>query len=652
MGSGGALIGFVAGSLVILLAAPASLRRDLAWRPSVLRERARWVETGDIALAQLIVYTLIGADVVLVALLAAHDAESAGYQALSTLAKAPIYVAAGTVAVAFPLLRSRQADTHSIVTATMRSFTVLSFSAAAVVATAPPELMLLVFPERYADSLTLLPVLAAAGVGYAALTLFSSVLLGLRAYRRCQLGLLTAVVLMPAAWWWAGSWAASPASPSGWRWPRWSPPRRCGPRPPRCCRVPAPHGAARPAGRRRAGRPARARELRSGPVGDHGAGAGRSGAPAAAAPRRRSDEPTGEAMTDPLSAFLHEALAGDRGVLVLSAHLDDAILSCGALLTTLARQAPVTVATVFTEAGPPPHTWAARAFLRQCTIGDAAELYEARRQEDIDVLTGLGVAHVHLGAPDALFRRREVGPAAARVGRAVPEVVHRYPTFRFDIDKGRVARGDRALLDRLDAERRELADRIDAALVLGPVGVGRHVDHLLTRTLAERQPQPTVLYADFPYVLRDAPDAGYLAARRLTPVTWNRDLDAKAVLIKGYHTQVEALFPRPGRSPRCTSPGGWTIPAPTRTRWWPPCWRMHAAARNRRSSSARRTTTCCSSPAGATSSPPTCGSSCPTPTWSRSWSTRRPSRSWRCAPSCRFRTAICWTSPGPSSTTG
>ncbi|MGY1682936.1 lipopolysaccharide biosynthesis protein [Geodermatophilus sp. SYSU D01176] len=197
-GAGGALTGFIAGSAVVLLTAPRTLWRDLAWRPDVLRERARWSETGDIAVTQLIVYALVGADVVLVAVLAAPDAESAGYQALSTLAKAPVYVAAGAVAVAFPLLRSRQARTHHILATTMRSFAVLAFSAAAVVATVPRELMLLVFPERYAGSLTLLPALAAAGVGYAALTMFTSVLLGMRAYRRCQAGLLTAVVVMPA----------------------------------------------------------------------------------------------------------------------------------------------------------------------------------------------------------------------------------------------------------------------------------------------------------------------------------------------------------------------------------------------------------------------------------------------------------------------
>ncbi|MGY1682935.1 PIG-L family deacetylase [Geodermatophilus sp. SYSU D01176] len=248
-------------------------------------------------------------------------------------------------------------------------------------------------------------------------------------------------------------------------------------------------------------------------------------------------------MSDPLSARLEEVVAEGQGILVLSAHLDDAVLSCGALLSTLARRTRVTVATLFTEAAPPPHTRAAGAFLRQCTIGDATELYAARRQEDVDVLAGLGVEHVHLGAPDALFRRREVPPTVTRLGRVIPELVHRYPTFRLDIDKGRVSRGDHTLVDRLDAELRSLADRIDAGLVFGPAGVGRHVDHLLTRSLAERQPRPAVLYSDFPYDQRDSPDAGYLAARGLTPVTWDRDLDTKQILIKGYRSQVEALFP-------------------------------------------------------------------------------------------------------------
>jgi LmbE family N-acetylglucosaminyl deacetylase len=247
-------------------------------------------------------------------------------------------------------------------------------------------------------------------------------------------------------------------------------------------------------------------------------------------------------MSTDLSERVAAAATGGSAVLVLSAHLDDAVLSCGALLSRLAGRTPVTVATLFTEAGLPPHTRAARSFLRQCAATDAAGLFSRRRQEDADVLARLGIEHVHLGLPDALFRRREVGPAVARIGRVLPELAHRYPTYRFDIDKGRLSRGDRALIGRAEAEVRRLTDGIEAALVLGPIGVGRHVDHLIARALTETYRERAVFYSDFPYDLHGSPDADYVAAHRLAAETWDGDLAAKRGLIEGYRTQAGPLF--------------------------------------------------------------------------------------------------------------
>ena len=68
----------------------------------------------------------------------------------------------------------------------------------------PAGLALLVLPARYADSLVLLPWLAAAGTGYAAVTVLTTVLLALRAYRRSQLALLSATLLMAAGF--AAGW--------------------------------------------------------------------------------------------------------------------------------------------------------------------------------------------------------------------------------------------------------------------------------------------------------------------------------------------------------------------------------------------------------------------------------------------------------------
>ena len=63
----------------------------------------------------------------------------------------------------------------------------------------------------------------------------------------------------------------------------------------------------------------------------------------------------------------------DRGgpLVVLSPHLDDAALSCGAMMIHACQTIPVTVATLFTEAGPPPYTLSARRYLHQVGARDA-----------------------------------------------------------------------------------------------------------------------------------------------------------------------------------------------------------------------------------------------------------------------------------------
>ena len=105
-GAAGALGGYVAGAAAVLAVAAAPVLRDLRWRRAVLTQGERWGETGRIALAQVVLSTLVAADVITAAAVPDEAVAVAGYQALSTLAKAPVYVAAGTVLVAFPVLRA------------------------------------------------------------------------------------------------------------------------------------------------------------------------------------------------------------------------------------------------------------------------------------------------------------------------------------------------------------------------------------------------------------------------------------------------------------------------------------------------------------------------------------------------------------------
>src|ERR1039457_3750260 len=74
----------------------------------------------------------------------------------------------------------------------------------------------------------------------------------------------------------------------------------------------------------------------------------------------------------------------EQGVplIVLAPHLDDAALSCGALMLHAARHTSVTVATLFTEADQAPYTLSARRYLRQVGARSAPALYQQRRDED------------------------------------------------------------------------------------------------------------------------------------------------------------------------------------------------------------------------------------------------------------------------------
>jgi hypothetical protein len=121
--------------------------------------------------------------------------------------------------------------------------------------------------------------------------------------------------------------------------------------------------------------------------------------------------------------------------------------------------------------------------------------------------------------------------------------VHRYPTYRFDIAKGRIARGDRSLIAALTGAVAHQVRQTGARVVFCPLGVGQHVDHLVVRALGEQVRECVVYYAEFPYNQHAAPDPEFVRRTRLAPWSWAAGIGAKADLIRGYRTQADAMFP-------------------------------------------------------------------------------------------------------------
>jgi LmbE family N-acetylglucosaminyl deacetylase len=227
-------------------------------------------------------------------------------------------------------------------------------------------------------------------------------------------------------------------------------------------------------------------------------------------------------------------------LVILSPHLDDAALSCGAVMIYAARRTPVTVITLFTEAGQPPHTFSARRYLRQVGAQDAQSLYRQRRAEDRAALERIGVTCVHAGLPEALFRRR---PQRRRApwDRLLPEFAHTYPVYRRHITAGRIASADTGTLREVSGIVARAAGS-GPGVVLAPLAVGAHVDHVLVRTAAEHSGAPVIYYSDFPYNRQHSPDGAFLQRNALVETRWSLLVEEKAGLVRAYESQVRALF--------------------------------------------------------------------------------------------------------------
>ncbi|NTW45465.1 MAG: PIG-L family deacetylase [Candidatus Moranbacteria bacterium] len=220
----------------------------------------------------------------------------------------------------------------------------------------------------------------------------------------------------------------------------------------------------------------------------------------------------------------------------VSPHLDDAALSCGNLMTYLLGKTDMEVWTVFTEASAPPYTLSAKAFLSQCGISDANRLFRVRKDEDKEVLDRLRSGFRHLGHPDALFRRRKVGLFLRTIARLVPEFDHAYPTYRWHVVTGRVALSEEAFQSHILSEITEgVTERVP--ILFFPLGLGKHVDHVLVREVGLQYSGPVVFYSDFPYSLSDRPDQGFLDRHGLRSHQFGGAEGAKRELIGLYGSQ-------------------------------------------------------------------------------------------------------------------
>lgn len=116
-------------------------------------------------------------------------------------------------------------------------------------------------------------------------------------------------------------------------------------------------------------------------------------------------------------------------------------------------------------------------------VTSARELARTRQQEDIAACTVLGAHARHFAFHDAAYRTRDNG------------------TFLYQNLQGdNLAPEDEGLVERIASAL--LNEILESDVILAPLGVGRHVDHLLIRKVAELLPQSQLIYyPEIPYAL-------------------------------------------------------------------------------------------------------------------------------------------------------
>ncbi|MFY1691154.1 PIG-L deacetylase family protein [Plantactinospora sp. WMMB782] len=229
--------------------------------------------------------------------------------------------------------------------------------------------------------------------------------------------------------------------------------------------------------------------------------------------------------------------ARDATILVVSPHLDDAVLSAGATIAaSVDAGTRVVVCTVFAAQPAGTLSPVAEEFHRSCGLPpDAAAV---RRGEDARAVRTLGAQYRHLDFADAVYRR--VGDRwLCRHGQAM-----------FDADP----RAERDLGERLVGDLTRLTAALAPCQVWTCAGYGGHVDHLITRAAAVRvaaglttagAPVALLLWEDLPYGIWEPVAAVADRSPALPPVGVHH-LARKFAAIACYRSQLGMLWPDGG----------------------------------------------------------------------------------------------------------
>ncbi len=232
-----------------------------------------------------------------------------------------------------------------------------------------------------------------------------------------------------------------------------------------------------------------------------------------------------------------------RRALFISPHLDDAILSSSALISYLSRFSQVTIATVFSNGSADLLTRFARRFVESCGFNTSDLLFRQRRKEDKDACNAIN-AHPWYGQQIDASMRRIHSPSFSRsmMGFILPEFLHIYPLGR-SVFSGKISSKDRETVNLTYSSLASLQSLIQPDRVFCPIGIGQHVDHIMTRKIAEKVFQRIIYWSDFPYLLTSDTPSNYFEHKKMHQYDWFEGIENRSRYIGFYTSQMKGLFP-------------------------------------------------------------------------------------------------------------
>jgi LmbE family N-acetylglucosaminyl deacetylase len=211
---------------------------------------------------------------------------------------------------------------------------------------------------------------------------------------------------------------------------------------------------------------------------------------------------------------------------ILSPHLDDAALSCGGLVAALAKQRSVEIWTIFS--GAPlfgPYSPLADWFHGISGGWSGARLAWRRRREDVKACHLIGATPRHFAWFDAVYRFGSTGE----------------PLYHDTRQESWNSQEDALVTAIAGALRRKLSFE---DLVIAPLGIGQHVDHLILRSAAQHLELPELAYyVDVPYI-RKFPEELYTRTSGLEKHPYQISEEDKSAWIRSvmaYKTQIRML---------------------------------------------------------------------------------------------------------------